>query len=389
METKEYLRDKFSSTFENEPERYFSCGGRFELLGNHTDHNRGLCLAATCDLAINAAVRKREDKTIRMLSEGYGFFEMDLESLQKENDEVGKPSALIRGIAQCLVNDGFKVGGFDIYTKSEIPTGAGVSSSAAFELLIAHIFNELFNKGEIELKNLCKAGHYAEKNYYEKMCGQLDQIGVAYGSLVYIDFKDDSNPIIDNVKVSFNDYQFVIVNTGGSHAELSDLYDSIPNDMYKVADFFGKGFLRDVDYKEFLDNKKEIIEKCGKEAFERGEHFYQENERVQAALDALTRHDIPQLIKLMNESRESSTDLLHNMFYKKKAGSPLEACEAIFKASGKRAGVKVNGGGFAGSVIALVPKDVVSDVVKAAKEKYGKDNVHLVNIREMGPCDLL
>ena len=386
MEMKEYLNEMFLTTFQSNPEKCFSCGGRFEVLGNHTDHNHGLCIAATCDLSIYAAARKRDDNLVKILSEGYGYYEVDLSSLEKVEDEIGHPTALVRGIAHRLSNE-YKVGGFEAYIKSNIPQGAGVSSSAAFELLIAEIFNYFYNGNKVPLLELSKAGQHAENNYYGKMCGLLDQIGVAYGGLIYIDFEDYNQPLVETLDVNFNDYQFVIVNTGGDHASLSDLYDAIPNDMFKVADFFSKGFLREVSYKDILDNKKAIIEQCGELPCLRAEHFLMENERGHKAYEALKLHDIPELIKLMNESRESSTNLLQNMFVKKKAGSPLEACELIEKASHKKAGVKINGGGFAGSVIALVPKDEVSNVVKAAKDKYGKDNVHLVNIRSEQPTD--
>ena len=386
MEMKEYLNEMFSTTFQSNPEKYFSCGGRFEVLGNHTDHNHGLCLAATCDLAICAAAKKRDDNLVRILSEGYGYYEVDLTSLEKVEDEVGHPTALVRGIANRLSNE-YKVGGFEAYIKSNIPQGAGVSSSAAFELLIAEIYNYFYNDNNVPLLELSKAGQYAENHYYGKMCGLLDQIGVAFGGLIYIDFKEVTDPFVETLDVNFSDYQFVIVNTGGDHTSLSNLYDAIPNDMFKVADYFSKGFLREVSYKDILDNNKAIIEQCGLLSYQRAEHFLTENERVHNAYEALKLHDIPKLIKLMNESRESSTSLLQNMFVKKKTGSPLEACELIEKASHKKAGVKINGGGFAGSVIALVPKDEVSNVVKAAKDKYGKDNVHLVNIRNEQPSD--
>ena len=386
MEMKQYLNEMFSTTFQGNPEKCFSCGGRFEVLGNHTDHNHGLCIAATCDLSVYAACRKREDNLVKVLSEGYGYFEADLSSLEKVNEEEGHPSALIRGIAHRLSTD-YQIGGFEAYIKSNIPQGAGVSSSAAFELLIAEIFNCFYNNNEIPLIELCKASQHAENNYYGKMCGLLDQIGVAYGGLVYIDFQDIANPHIETLKVNLSEYQFIIVNTGGSHAELSDLYDAIPKDMYKVADYFSKGFLREVSYSDVLNNKEDIIDKCGLLPYQRAEHFFGENERVKKAHDAIKANNIPMLIKLINESRESSTNLLQNMFAKKKVGSPLEACELIMKASHKKAGVKINGGGFAGSVIALVPNDEVSNVVKAAKDKYGKGNVHLVNIRNEQPSD--
>ena len=376
----------FFTTFQDNPEKCFSCGGRFEVLGNHTDHNHGLCIAATCDLSVYAACKRRDDNLVKIVSEGYGYFEADLSSLEKVVEEEGQPTALIRGIAHRLAND-YKVGGFEAYIKSNIPQGAGVSSSAAFELLIAEIFNYFYNENKIPLIDLCKASQHAENNYYGKMCGLLDQIGVAYGGLVYIDFEDIVNPHVETLKVNLSEYQFVIVNSGGSHAELSDLYDAIPQDMFKVADYFSKGFLREVSYNDVINNKEDIINKCGLLPYQRAIHFLEENERVKEAYSALKMNNIPALIKLMNESRESSTNLLQNMYAKKKAGSPLEACELIMKASHKKAGVKINGGGFAGSVIALVPNDEINNVIKAVKEKYGKDNVYRVNIRNEEPSE--
>ncbi len=387
MEMKQYLNEMYNTTFKENPEKYFSCGGRFEVLGNHTDHNHGLCIAATCNLSVYAAVNKRKDKIVRILSEGYGNYEIDLTNLNKLTEEEGRPTALIRGIAKYLSDDNYKILGFDAYIKTEIPKGAGVSSSAGFELLIAELFNALHNDNQISLLELCKAGQHAENNYYGKMSGLLDQIGVGYGGLSYIDFAEFTHPIVETLDVNFNDYQFIIVNTGGDHAALSHLYDSIPKDMFKVADFFSQGFLREVNYKDILENKEKIIEQCGELAYNRAEHFLKECERVHKAYEALKLHNIPMLIKMMNESRESSTKLLQNMYVDKKAGSPLEACELIYKASNKKAGVKINGGGFAGSVIALVPKEEVSKVTKAAREKYGRDNVYLVSIREEQPTE--
>ena len=376
----------FLTTFQTSPDKYYSCGGRFEVLGNHTDHNHGLCIAATCNLSVYAAVKKRDDKIVKILSEGYGYFEIDLTSLDKLSEEEGHPTALIRGIAKHLSSN-YKIAGFEAYIKTEIPKGAGVSSSAAFELLIAELFNDLHNKNNIPLIDLCKASQHAENNYYGKMCGLLDQVSVANGGLFFIDFNEYTSPKVEAIDVNFNDYQFIIVNTGGSHDELSDLYDAIPKDMFKVADYFSQGFLRNVSYDELVEHKEDIIEQCGELAYNRAEHFLKENERVLQAYEALKLHNIPMLIKMMNESRESSTKLLQNMFVNKKAGSPLEACELIMKASNKKAGVKINGGGFAGSVIALVPKSEANNVVKAAKEKYGKENVYLVSIRKEQPTE--
>lgn len=384
---KNYLKQKFFETFFVEADKFLSCGGRFEVLGNHTDHNHGLCLAATCSLSIYAAIKRRDDNIVRFYSEGFGYTKLDLTKLSKHKSEIGKSSALIRGIAYYLSKN-YKVGGFDLYSKSEVPAGAGVSSSAAFELLIAQSFNMLFNDSNIPLMALCKAGQFAERDYYGKMCGLLDQIGVAYGGLTYIDFKDIENPIVEPIKPNLDNYSFLIVNSGGSHAGLSHLYKAIPDDMYKVANLFGKQYLRDVDYELFENNKNKIMNECGQLAYERAEHFYGENQRVSSAKDAIKNNDIELLIKLINESRISSTNLLHNMYVDVIEGSPLEACELIMRASHNKAGVKINGGGFAGSVIALVPNSELDNVITSASKQYGAKNVHLVSVRNDIPCEI-
>ena len=384
---KNYLKNKFLEHYNNEPELFLSCGGRFEVLGNHTDHNHGLCLAATCSLSIYAAIKRRDDLLVRLYSEGFTESTFDLSILDKQDKEIGTPNALVRGVARYLSKD-YNYGGFDIYVKSEIPGGAGVSSSAAFELLFAQVFNKLFNNEQIPLMTLCKAGQYAEREYYGKMCGLLDQIGVAYGGLSFIDFKDIVNPVVNSLKPKMDNYTFLIVNSGGSHAGLDHLYKAIPDDMFKVAHYFGKEYLREVSEDEFNKNKLDVIEKCGKSAVDRVEHFFGENRRVKEADIALKNNDLETLIRLINESRESSTNLLRNMYVDKVEGSPLEACELIMQSSDNKAGVKINGGGFAGSVISLIPNEKLDKVLKAVKDKYGEHNVHIVSIRNEIPSEL-
>ena len=385
---KNYLKQQFQVTFQEEPQNLLSCGGRFEILGNHTDHNRGLCLAATCNLSTYGAFSKRNDNIVRFLSEGFGYSEIDLSNLDKIDDEKGQSKALIRGIAKYLSINDCAVKGFNAYVKSEIPFGAGVSSSAAFELLIAQAFNVLFNESKIPLMTLCKAGQYAEREYYEKACGLLDQIGVSYGGVSYIDFQDLTNPEVKQLDVDFKGHQFIIINSGGDHSALSHLYKAIPDQMYEVANVFQKNYLRDVTYDELKQKKQDVIAKCGKEAYQKAVHFFEENIRVEKAFKALEKNKIDKLISLMNKSRESSTDLLQNMYVDNIKGSPLEACNLVMKASHKKAGVKINGGGFAGSIIALVPKDEVKNVTSVAREKYGRGNVYLVSVRRDQPSEL-
>ena len=378
---KTLLENKFKDLYGKSPSFCISNGGRIEVLGNHTDHNNGLCIAGTCSLAIYAAVGIRDDKKVSLISEGYPKLEADLSSLDKIDGEKGNNKALIRGIAYYLYNKGYKVGGFDIYMTSTIPSGAGVSSSAAFELLIGEAFNYAFNNDKIERLVLCQAGQFAERDYYGKMCGLLDQIGVGYGGYTFIDFKTNP-PHIESLKIAMKDYSFLIVNSGGSHANLSHLYKDIPDDMYKVAGYFGKKVLRDVSEDEVVRNE----EKFSSKEFARAKHFYGENKRVLEAVDAIKSGNIEKLINLINETRQSCIKNLKNMCVEGQIeGSPLEACNFIDKVSELKAGVKINGGGFAGSVIALLSNSIVDKVMSACKEKYGENNVHLVSIRNDGP----
>lgn len=396
---KDYLKEQFLKTFQAEPDKILSCGGRFEILGNHTDHNHGLCIAATCSLSIYGAFKKRDDLLVHLYSEGFGASTIDLSILDKRLSETGKPASLIRGIASYLSKD-HKYGGLDIYINSQIPPGAGVSSSAAFELLIAQAINKLFNNEEIPLLTLCKASQYAESEYYGKSCGLLDQIGVAYGGIVYIDFKDVNNPIVERLKIQrkiyegdfsnlyFDDFTFVIVNTGGSHAGLDAKYGSINKGMKLIANHYGKDYLRDVDEETFFKDKQFLYDNIDECSTDAAEHFFKENQRVKTAYRVIKNDDFESLISLMNKSRQSSADLLHNMTINHYEGSPLEACDLIDQVSCHRAGVKINGGGFAGSVIALIPNEILERVLTAVKDKYGSENVHIVSIRDEMPCEV-
>lgn len=350
-------------------------GGRFEILGNHTDHNHGLCLAATCDLEIVGAFGKRDDNKVHVISKGMDDFVIDLSNLDIIEEEKFKSAALVRGIAKGLISKGYKCGGFDAYLDSNIFPGAGVSSSAAFELLIGKAFNKMYNNNEVPLLELAKIGQYAENVYFGKKSGLLDQIGVAFGDISYIDFKDVENPKIESLKFLDDDYKFVIVNTGGSHAALSHLYSSIFDDMFNVAHKMNKDFLRDGSLEE-LDNIK-----LTKSEKDRATHFYNENERVRLAKEAIVNKDTKKLLELINESRRSSTYLLKNMMIEDQyAGSPLEACDLAIDILKDKGACKINGGGFAGSIICIVHKSKLVEFTIKMGEKYGHNNVKEVNI---------
>ena len=380
----EFLKEEYVELFKSQPEHIFSCGGRFEILGNHTDHNHGLCLASACNLRIIAATAKNNSNTVHFQSLGFEPDDVDLTDLEPKEIEYATSKGLIRGVATYLKNHGYRVGGFNAYSESTIFKGAGVSSSAAFELLVGHIFNVFFNDGKIPKIELCKAGKYAENLFFGKKSGLLDQIGVGFGGVVKIDFSNVDEPVVEQTLFPFTDLHFVLVNTGGDHSSLSDLYSSIPSDMFEAARACGHNYLGECSREELENFKYELNELV----YSRSKHFFDENQRVLEAFKAIEEVDQEKFLRLINESRESSTNLLKNMMvgdeYK---GSPLEACDLLMKACDNKGAVKINGGGFAGSVIALVPTNKLEAVLEKMKKHYGEYNVREIFIRAFGPVE--
>ena len=377
-----HLLEKYKEIFDSDADQVFSCGGRFEILGNHTDHNHGLCLASACNLEIIASVSKSDSKKVSFQSLGFDLDEVDLNDLEPKEIEYATSKGLIRGVASYLKNHGYKIGGFIAYSESTIFKGAGVSSSAAFELLVGHIFNVLFNDGKISKLELCKAGKYAENIHFGKKSGLLDQIGVGFGGVVKIDFKNIDDPLVEQIEFPFKDLHFVLVNTGGDHSSLSDLYSSIPSDMYEAARICGHNYLVEGTIEEIESHKHEMTESD----YLRAKHFYHENDRVKNAFKALHENDQETFLRMINESRDSSTKYLKNMMVESNyKGSPLEACDLLMKYSDNEGAVKINGGGFAGSVIALVPSSKLDKVLEKMKEHYGQFNVQEIFVRDSGP----
>ena len=371
----------FEKYYQKAPEYKISCGGRFEILGNHTDHNHGLCCAATCDLQIYGFLGRRDDNYVEVYSVGYTPFKVSLDDLTPRKEDFASSEGLTKGVAKYLLDKGYKVGGFNLYTDSSIFPGAGVSSSAAFESLIAQIFNVLYNDGKTAKILLAKSGQYAENNYFGKKSGLLDQIGTGYGNISYIDFEDIANPKVEEIGFPFEDLHFVIVNTGGSHAELNDLYSSIPEDMWNAAKKIGHNFLREGSLEE--------IEKCStltEMEEKRASHFYGENDRVKQMVIALNNKDKDLFLKLINESRKSSTELLKNMMVENNyEGSPLQACDRAMKIMEEKGACKINGGGFAGSIICVVPTEYLNRFIKEMGGFYGVGSVKEVHVNKNGP----
>jgi len=368
----------FKDTFKSEPEYEAVAGGRFEVLGNHTDHNHGLCLGATCDLSISAVLKPNGTSKVNFLSVGYSEIIVDLDDLALRDNEKASSEGLIRGIARYFKEHGYKVGGFDATSSSTIFAGAGVSSSAAFESLIGQIFNVLFNGGKVDKLTIAKAGQYAENTDFGKKSGLLDQISCGYGNLSSIDFKDIKNPTVETIPYPFDDLKFVIVNTGGSHANLSHLYSSIPEDMWSAARKLNHEFLVDCEKQD--DPSLTDIERG------RAKHFFGECERVREMKKYLLNKDKEGFLRMMNGSRESSTKYLKNMMVENQyEGSPLEAADIAMKIVGDEGACKINGGGFAGSIICVVPENKLETFINQMGDKYGKQNVCEVHVNPNGP----
>ena len=386
--TKQSLQQSFKETFNEDSSNVFECGGRFEVLGNHTDHNHGLCLVAACDLTLGAAIKARKDKTIAIYSKGYGLFEVDINNLELDKKDEGSSKAMVQGICSYFKQNKYKIGGFNAYIVSDIAPGAGVSSSAAFEMMICHILNFLYNKNKIDKIFLAKAGQYAENKYCGKASGLLDQIGVVFGGFNYLDFGDINNPVVKNIPFNFNNLHLVIINTGGSHAELSDLYSSIPSDMKEVAYHFGKKVLRDVDEDEFEKFIAENKDHFSPLATKRAKHFYSENQRVLDGAEALLKNDLQGFFDAVNGSQKSSQNNLCNTQVEDQyRNSPQEAIDYANSLMVNGA-AKINGGGFAGTIICYVMDEDYEFFMKKMTARYGTSNVHEINVNPDGPHEI-
>ncbi len=374
---KKELFDRFEKRFGKSPEGYIQSGGRFEMLGNHTDHNHGKTLASTCSLVIEGAYSKEENNLVRLVSEGQCEFEISLDNTDYVEETVDKSACFIRGIANYFKKHGFAYGGFSVYTKSSVPPGAGVSSSAAFEILLGKIFNVLYNNNKVSILDLCKAGQYAENNYFGKKSGLLDQIACASMGVSYIDFANVEKPQIEIIHNDFPGYRFVIVDTGKSHASLSHLYSSITSDMWNAAKKMGHEYLRECSRDELESKKSELT--SGE--YNRAKHFFDENERVEKGLKCLKNNDFAGFLSCVKASEVSSRTLLKNaMVDDEYKDSLAEAIDISNAAMDNLGASKINGGGFGGSIICIVPISKLDSYVRIMENRYGKNHVFIVSI---------
>ncbi len=377
------LKQQFTSFYKDKPEDLFVSPGRIELIGNHTDHNHGLVMVSSVDLCITAVTKKTDDNIVYYQTKGYRDMKVDISDLKKNEEEYSSSIGMIRGVLFKLKELGYKIGGVKISTITNIFKGAGVSSSAAFELLICQIMNHYYNDDKIDPYTLACVAQFSECEYFGKPCGLLDQSGIALGGVNFIDFNDPSKPIIKNLKINLKYYDVVLVNTRDSHAKLTPLYAKIKDDMFALAHYFSKDYLRDVDENEFYSKKDELIAKFGEDVYLRGKHYFEENKRVLEAFNAISEGNEKEFVRMLNESGESSFYQLKNCYV---SSTEENLPQAILKSKEiiNDGCVRVHGGGFAGTILAFVRKNEVTPYVEKMREIYGKNNVKKVSFNPYG-----
>ena len=383
--------DEFAAIYGADREiTLYSVAGRSELSGNHTDHNHGCVVAASIDLDIIAVASPREDSVIRIKSEGFPEDVVDFSTyVAPVADQFGTSASIIAGMCAGFTKDGYKIGGFDAYTTSNVLKGSGLSSSAAFEDMIGNILNYLYNDGKVDNVEIAKLAQYAENVFFGKPCGLMDQVACAVGGIVAIDFNDPKAPIIDKVAfdISGAGYNLCIVNTGGNHADLTDDYASVPAEMKSVAAYFGKNVLRELDEETFVAAIPALREKLGDRAILRALHFFAENKRVAKQKAALLGGDLDAFFAEVLASGKSSFCYLQNVYTSKnlsEQGLSLALCLAERYLSDKGGAWRVHGGGFAGTIQAYVAMDKVAGFKAIMEAAFGEGSCIVLRIRPEG-----
>ena len=391
LQRERYCRalEEFGKLFGRQREvSLFSAPGRTEIGGNHTDHNYGRVLAASVNLDVIAVAAPSEDGRIRVKSEGYPMDTVMLDHLSPLEEEKGCSSALIRGMADRFAQDGLSIGGFDAYTTSSVLKGSGLSSSAAFEVLIGTILNHLFNRGGVSAVRVAQMAQYAENRHFGKPSGLMDQMASSVGGIIAIDFADPANPLIRPVPFDFaaTGYHLCIVDTGGNHADLTPEYAAVPAEMKAAAAALGVSVLRETSWEALLTALPSLRTQLGDRAVLRAMHFLRENERVAAQVRALEDGDFPRFLALVLESGHSSFEYLQNVYpasQPAEQGLSLALCLAQSVLEGRGAW-RVHGGGFAGTTQNFVPDALLDPFRRTMEAVFGEGSCHVLRVRPFG-----
>lgn len=365
-----------------------SAPGRTEVCGNHTDHNNGKVMAASINLDAIAVCAKSSDNRIRVKSQGHAMNEVNITKLLPDEAEFGRSTAMVRGVVAKIKDLGFEIGGFDAVTTSDVMGGSGLSSSAAFEVLLGTTVSYLFNDGKISAVDIAKVAQYSENMFFGKPCGLLDQMASSVGTFVSIDFESTEKPVIKKVDYDFSTsgHSLCIVDTGGNHSDLTDDYAAVRAEMESVAAVMGKNVLREISFEDFKKALPEIKDKVNDRAIIRAFHFYNENIRVETAVSALESGDFEAFKQIIIDSGHSSYMYNQNVFTpvnptEQKLSVALCMSEDILKGKGAW---RVHGGGFAGTIQAFVPNDILDEYKTAMESVFGEGNCHVLIIRPVG-----
>ncbi len=386
------VKEGFAKTYGKEDPRIFSAPGRTEIGGNHTDHQHGCVLAAAVDMDILAAALPNGTNTIHVLSEGFAPDEVDLADVHVREAEKNTSAALIRGVAVRMIEMGYPVEGFDLYAVSNVLKGSGLSSSAAYEVLLGTVINGLFCGGKVSPVEIARIGQYAENVYFGKLSGLMDQTASAVGGIVAIDFKEPATPKVQKLDFSFETtgYSLCIIDSGADHADLSDEYSAIPMEMREVAAELGAEVLRDADENTFREKLAEIRQKTGDRAVVRAFHFFRDSKRAVEEAELLQKGEFRKFLRLVKESGQSSVMYLQNVrvegrLRQQEVLYTLAACDMLLGESGA---FRVHGGGFAGTVQAFVPNELLEGFRQGMEQMVGAGRCHVLSIRSAGGVEL-
>ena len=382
------ILEGFAKTFECQPEALFSAPGRTELGGNHTDHQHGRVLAAAVDLDILAAAAPNRSGMIRVQSQGYPLIVVDLKELAPKPEEQNTSAALIRGVAARMSALGCQNAGVDVYMTSTVPGGSGLSSSAAFEVLIGTILNELFFDGKCSAVEIAQIGQYAENVFFGKPCGLMDQTASSVGGVVAIDFDDTEHPVVEQIALDLRAYGYTlcILNSGADHADLTAEYAAITDELKAVCRYFGKDVLREVPEEMFLSSLPQVRKAAGDRAVLRAFHIYAENRRAAGEAQALREGDFEGFLTLVRDSGRSSAQYLQNVVptgqtVNQELMLTIALCERLLNGEGA---VRVHGGGFGGTAQAFVPLGMLESFREKVEAVLGSGSCHVVTIRPVG-----
>ena len=368
----------------------FSSPGRTEISGNHTDHNHGKVLAGSINLDCVGVAAVNDTNFVNIVSETFNqSFTIDLNHLEP-SDRMAGTVDLVKGLLKGFEKSGYEVGGFDAYVTSNVISAAGVSSSASFEMLLCSMLNTFFNAGKMDTVAYAHIGKYSENHYWNKASGLLDQMACAVGGLITIDFLEPQAPVVEKIDFDFasQNHSLIIVNTGKGHADLSADYSSVPNEMKKVAQFFGKEVCAEIKEQDVIDHLAELRAYAGDRSVLRALHFFEENKRVEAEVRALKENRFGDFLDGITSSGNSSWKWLQNCYtnsnVQEQGISIALALTEMFIAEKKRGACRIHGGGFAGVIMAMLPNDLVDEYVAYIEKAMGEGSAYRMSIRPYG-----